>query len=177
MKFTYAWAEIAKQNLMLKIALACLSLCAVLFSIVSLKLALREPLVIERTCYSKVAKTSDPRRTKEEIEAFVRIALEQRFNTEAKLQGDFVSANESAFRVQEQKELAAKQIKQRILVNSVAVEDAEVTIDADRILTVGSIRSALPFLLKAKVESQERSDGNPYGLILSGVKPIKQESK
>ena len=177
MKFTIAWAEIAKQNLMLKIALACLSVCAVLFSIVSLKLALREPLIVERACFSRKLKSADPRRTKDEIEAFIRLSIEQRFNTDSKPQADTVSAAELWFRGLEQKELSSKQIKQRVVINMVTVEDSEVTIDADRILTVGNIRSALAFPLKAKVESQERTESNPYGLMLSNVKAFKSETK
>lgn len=177
MKFTSAWAEIAKQNLTLKVALASLSFCAALLALVSLKLALREPLVVERACYNRTLKTVDPRRTKEEIEAFVRLAMEMRFNTDAKISAEIVTSSELANRVQEQKELASRQIKQRLVINSVSVDDSEITIDSDRLLTVGSIRSALPLLVKVRVESQERTESNPYGLILTTVKPAKTEGK
>ena len=177
MKFASAWAEIAKQNLSLKVALASLSFCSVLLAMVSLKLALREPLVVERACYNRTLKTVDPRRTKEEIEAFVRQALEMRFNTEGKASGELIASTELANRSQEQKELASRQIRQKLIVNAVSVEDSEVSVEADRLLTVGSIRSALPMILKVRVESQERSESNPYGLILINVKQQKQENK
>lgn len=177
MKFASAWAEIAKQNLTLKVAIASLSFCSALLAIVSLKLALREPLVVERSCFNRALKTVDPRRTKEEIEAFVRIALEMRFNTDAKAANEMIANAEVVNRTQEQKELASRQIRQRLVINSVGVEDSDVTVEADRLLTVGSIRSALPMSLKVRVESQERTDSNPYGLILTNVKQAKTESK
>ena len=178
MKFSLAWAEIANQNVLLKTALACVSICAVCFAVVSLKLALKEPLIIERSCFNRLVKSGDARRTNEEIETFVRIALEQRFDSDAKSKSEFLSTVESSQRMQEQKELSSRQLKQRILVNSVVIEGSDITIDADRVITVGAIRSALPFPLKLKVESQERTDGNPYGLIVSSVKSSdKKENK
>ncbi|CAN5418046.1 hypothetical protein BH10BDE1_BH10BDE1_28040 [soil metagenome] len=178
MKFSIAWAEIANQNLILKIALTCLSLSAICFSLVSLKLALKEPLVIERSCFNRVIKSADSRRSNEEIETFVRIALARRFDTAAKNDPEYVDALELSNRAQEQKELATRQLKQKLVVNSVAIDGADVSVDADRIITVGSIRSALAMPLKLKVESQERSENNPYGLLLKSVKAIeKKEAK
>ncbi len=170
MKFSIAWAELANQNLILKTALACLSASTICFSLVSLKLALKEPIVIDRGCLSKVAKPGDTRRSSEEIETFVRMALEQRFDTNARPNPDFVTPTEIANRLQEQKELATRQMKQKLVVNSVSVDGADVTVDSDRLVTVGTIRSALPMPLKLKVESQERTDGNPYGLLMTVVK-------
>jgi hypothetical protein len=166
MKFSTAWAEVANQNLVLKIALSSVSVCALCFAVITMKLALKEPIVIERACYSKQLKIADPRRTNEEIEEFVRLALEQRFDTEVKSRANFISLNEMALRAQEQKELASRQLKQRIVVNSIQIDGSSVTVDADRLITVSNVRSALALPLKLKVESQERTDGNPYGLLL-----------
>ncbi len=169
MKFSTAWAEVANQNLILKIALSSVSICALCFAVIAMKLELREPVIIERGCLSRVVKTANPQRSDDEIQEFVKIALEQRFDTDVKPRVNFVSSNEMNLRAQEQKELASRQLKQRIVVNSIQVDGSAVTVDADRLITVGNVRSALALPLKLKIESQQRDDGNPYGLLLSAA--------
>ncbi len=67
----------------------------------------------------------------------------------------------------------AKEMKQRILVNRIEkISGADVIIDADRILSIGPVRSALPFPLRLTLSSATRSRGNPYGLRLMQVKPL-----
>lgn len=175
MKFATAWSELANQNLTLKVALASISACALVFAILSAKLALREPLIVERACFSAVAKMGDSRRTTEEIEAFVKIALSQRFDTDSKQLRGYLSASEISLRSQEQNELSSRQLSQKVIVNSVKIDGSNAIADATRIVTVGTIRSALPLLLSLKVESQDRDDGNPYGLLLSNVKLMDQK--
>ena len=171
MKFQTAWSEIANQNLVLKIALTSSGLCAFMFSMATVALAMKEPLVVERSCYSTKALIADPRRTNEEIESFVKLSLEQRFDTGAKSLPGYLAPSETASRTTEQKELSSRQLTQKIVVNSVKIDGSTVGVDATRIVTVGTIRSALPLALTVKVESQDRNEGNPYGLLLASVKP------
>ena len=51
------------------------------------------------------------------------------------------------------------------------------TVDADRLISVGEIRSTLKFPLKVQLARVARSEGNPYGLQLSAVEEIKPEVK
>jgi hypothetical protein len=175
MKFALAWSELANQNLTLKVALSSVSVCALVFALLSAKLSLKEPLIVERGCFSTVAKQGNSQRTNDEIEAFVKIALSQRFDTDVKQLRGYLSASEISSRSQEQKELSSRQLSQKVVVNSVKIDGSSASVDATRIITVGAIRSALPLSLSVKVESQDRDDGNPYGLLLSSVKLVEQK--
>ena len=84
MKFTAAWADVIAQNLTLKISILVSGICCMAFAFVALKLALEEPLIIERSWFSALAVRGSSQRTQTEIEAFVREALHQLFNSDAK---------------------------------------------------------------------------------------------
>jgi len=90
--------------------------------------------------------------------------------------GQFLSESEEAKRVQEQKSLSEKKITQRILVGSIAIDKEKIKVEADKLLSVGNIRSAFLFPMTVQVQRTDRTEINPYGLILSNVTPIKVEN-
>ncbi len=169
MKLSVAWANTMAQNVSLKVALICLSVCCFALSVCSVKLALKEPLIIERVCYSEVIKSAKSERTRSEIEAFVREAIRQRFNSDSSVQPTFLSQDEEVARQQEQKELSSRSMSQSVTVRSLDVKDNTVFIQADRLISVGEIRSAFSFPVNAVVQSVDRSASNPYGLQLSHI--------
>ena len=75
----------------------------------------------------------------------------------------------------EQDELKKRNIKQKITVNSVIKKEGKFAVDSDRILSVGTLRSAFQFPLILDVERQPRTQGNSYGLILLKVSPQNKE--
>jgi hypothetical protein len=166
MRFTVAWANVVSENLALKLALGCLALVLVAQSLVAFKLASRKPLVIERACYSRAIPSVDGGRTPAEVEIFVREALPMRFDTSARVTPSFISEEEGKFRVQEQQEFKNRNLSQRILVNRINLSGDQVAVDADRLFTVGAVRSALPFPLVLTLGSVARSEWNPYGLSI-----------
>lgn len=177
MKFTVAWAKVSSENSILKSVVLCLTLLCLFFGISSLKLALKDPLVVERGCFTKSAPMGDSKRTSTEIEAFITEALSQRFNSQALVQNDFLSDEEQLLRAKEQKDLKNRSLFQRVIVNSVTVDGAVVTVDADRLISVGEVRSAFRFPLTVKIESVARTSGNPYGLVASEVRVIEKRVK
>jgi len=179
MKFVQAWVEIARQNLTLKVVTVSLSTVLVALAFTTTKLALKAPLLIDRGCISRaVDPSADKQRSTAEIEAFLREAVPMRFNTDAIVKPEFLSADETKFREQEQDALKHREMGQKVIVNSVKVDGGSAIIDADRVISVGKIRSALPLPLTVSLTSIARSEGNPYGLMVNQFsKPAEEQGK
>lgn len=176
MRFPQAWAEIAKQNNVLRIAILGVSVSGLLALLISMKFAFKEPLIIERGCFSKaVTKTTVQDPTKADYEAFTREALAQRFDSDANILSEYIAIEELKNRDSEQDELKRRNIKQRVTVNSISRNDDQILIDADRLLSVGNLRSAFQFPLVLFIQKQSRSQSNPYGLVLLKVSPQNPE--
>lgn len=177
MKFTAAWVEVLNQNLILKAVAGTLAICSLVVSIAAARLALKEPLIIERGCYSEVAYPIDSKHTTAEIEAFVKTAIPARFDTQAAdpIGIFFLSDEEFQFRKKEQEELSKKGLSQKVIVASVKVEESKVLVEADRIIGAAKMRSAVYFPLVVELRSISRSPKNSYGLILKRVSEAKTE--
>jgi hypothetical protein len=169
MKFTEAWADVASKNTILKFVVLMLALCCVAFAITTTRLALKEPLVIERSCLSKAATKGSPDRSTSEIEAFVNEAISRRFNSDAPSTDGFLSPEEDLGRKKDQQTLASQGMRQRVLVNSVKIDGNQITIDSDRLISVGAVRSAFSFPLTGTIATVTRSESDPYGLVLVRV--------
>jgi hypothetical protein len=100
-----------------------------------------------------------------------------RFDSVVYLKDGFLSIEETVFREKEQATLKQRQITQKIVVNDVKVDGKEITVFADRILSVGKIKSVLTLNLKVNVQQSNRTDSNPYGLILSSVNQIEEKEE
>lgn len=177
MRFSMAWADVAKQNNVLRIAVIGVTFVSVIVLMIALKFAFKEPLVIERGCFSTVAPTQPQAQTPQEIEAFLSEAIAERFNSGAVVVGDHFALEELKARDGEQTELARREIKQRVVVNSVTKQGDGYLVDADRILSVGKIRSAFQMPMTVTIAKATRTSGNPYGLVVLRVAPIKTEDK
>jgi hypothetical protein len=175
MKFNVAWAKVAAQNVSLKIATVILAVFAAFQLIVIGQLALRTPLVIERACFSKALgiKNADP--TAEEIKAFLVEALPRRFDTNGNALDGYISPSESSAREKEQAALKTRQIIQRVLVSEVKIDGKNISVMADRLLSIGKIRTLMPLNLTVTVEVTSRSEANPYGLILASSNQIEEK--
>ena len=174
MRFTTAWAKVTSQNVTLRLVIVTLASLLTLMAIIAAKAALRDPLVIERACYSSALEAKSVANTAVEIESFVKEALDQRFNSDATPNAEYLSVEEFRLRAKEQDELGRRQMRQRVLVNSVEKKGDIVTVDADRMISVGSIRSAFPFPLTLSLSASSRSQANPYGLVLVKITPVIQ---
>jgi len=174
MKFTAAWSELASQNTALKIGCLSLATATALLGVQLVRLASKDPLIIERVCFSKAIQPASTTRPKSEVEAFIKEALHERFDSDA-IDTQLLSVDEQSFRIKEQKELSQRQMSQRVFVNNVSDDGSH--IDSDRLISIGKIRSAFPFSLNVQLTQTPRSESNPYGLILDSVKADKEEPK
>lgn len=169
MKFTLAWAKVAAQNVTLKVATIILAVIAVVELITMTQLALRNPLVIERACYSRPLEIKSAQHTPDEIKAFLFETLQVRFDTTTVSNTEVLSLEEQVSRDKEQAALKQKQMNQKLVVYDVNVSEKEILVIADRIISIGKVKTVLPFSLRATVKTTSRSAANPYGLILSTV--------
>jgi hypothetical protein len=169
MRFTEAWADVASKNTVLKVVVLVLMLCCVAFAVTTTRLALREPLVIDRACVSKAAIKGSPDRSTSEVEVFITEAINRRFNSDAASSEGFLSPEEDLGRKKDQQTLLAQGMRQRVLVNSVKIDGNQATLDCDRVISIGAVRSALSFPLTVTIATVTRSESNPYGLVLVSV--------
>lgn len=101
-------------------------------------------------------------------------ALAERFDSNGPSFG-YLGPQEREYRQKEQKQLSEQKMQQKIIVATVNVKDNGVSIDADRLIRIGGIRSAFKLPLAIKLATVERSESNPYGLIVEAVKPLTEE--
>lgn len=175
MKFDTAWDSLEKENRNLKILTIILCTLTIALTVTVTSALTKDPLIIERACYSKAANTAaSAAPTEEEIKAFLEKALAARFNTRPESL-DFLTLKQRAFREKEQSELARQAMTQKVLINDIKINKDSVSIEADRIISVQSLRTVLRFPLKVTLESIERTESNPYGLLLSEITPLTEE--
>lgn len=177
MRFPLAWADVASQNVALRLALIILSLSLMTLSVCSVKLALRTPLIIDRGCVSQAIFPSSIDRSESEIEVFLRLAIPMRFDSAVRVTPGFLSQDEELGKVSELKELANRQMTQKLIVNAVLFKGNAVMVDTDRLISVGTIRSVFPFPLTVTLASVARTPENPYGLLIEKVSPLKKEGE
>ncbi len=67
MKFTAVWSQTLSQNVTLRVLLITLCVTTVFLGASTVRLAIREPVIVERGCTSSVAKTGSNKHTPEEI--------------------------------------------------------------------------------------------------------------
>jgi hypothetical protein len=176
MKFHVAWDAMQKENIYLKVGTIALLCLSILLTAALTNVAVRDPLVIDRACFPKVAGTVAANPTDDETKAFVEEAVAARFNSDT--QNPYVlSLEQQSFKHKEQAELSKQKMSQTVLVRSVELSQAGVVVQADRIISVGDIRSAFRFPLKVFVEKDVRSEVNPYGLILVKVENLESAKK
>lgn len=173
MKMSSAWASMALENTGLKTTLICLTVVSIALTTLLFEVNSKEPLIIERGCFSKSISMVGSQQTKEEIETFIRQALSERFDSDAKT-SDFIDAELRGLKTKEQADLAARQMRQFVHVNSIKGDQGAYSVDADRIIAVGALRSALKFPLSIKIAAVSRSPSNPYGLLLTDVVQMKE---
>lgn len=177
MKFQDAWGSLEKENCNLKILVVTLCALAMFLTVAVTSTASKDPLIIERACYSKIAGTArNQAPTNEEIQAFIEKALSARFNTTPEsLQ--LLSDKQRTFRDKEQIELSKHKMTQKVIVNELKVEKDSITVNADRLISVQNLRSILRFPLKVTLESTNRSEENPYGLLLIDVTQLEEKKE
>ena len=173
MRFPTAWASVAMQNVTLKIATLVLTIVVVVQLIVISALSMRDLPVIERGCFSSKTAAVPRTPTDDEVNAFLAESIPMRFDTMAYQKDGFLSIDELSKREQEQSVLASRQLSQRVLISDIKHDRGNLTVVADRIFSVGKIKSVLPMILKLGLAKTNRTEANPYGLVLESTEEIK----
>jgi hypothetical protein len=177
MRFTVAWADVLSQNTLFKWLLFLMAMLCIVLGTGLIFVAQKDPLVIERACFSGILATKDTAPTSGEVKAFVVEALNQRFDSTTGTFPAFLSIEERSKAQKDREELASKKIKQRLLINSVDIKENKITVDTDRIISVDEIRTAFRFPIEVQVATIARSERNPYGLVLTLATPIQIQGK
>lgn len=176
MKFNSAWDTVEKENRSLRFLVIGLLLLAIALSIAVMSNAAQAPLIIERGCFSRVLSPVGDASSDDEMKAFASVAVKARFDTKAS-DTQLLTILQLGYRATEQDELSKQKMKQTVIVNDISIAKDGLTVDADRLISVGEIRSTLKFPLKVQLVRVARSESNPYGLQLSAVEEIKPEVK
>lgn len=176
MKYTEAWANVVAQNLNLKVVSIILGVLSIVLGMITLRLTFKDSIIIERGCFSKTVSPVKDEHSKEEIQSFLKESLSQRFDSEVQPVDGLLSPDELRLRIAEQKEFDSRKMTQKILVNNVMETPEGFKVDADRLISVGDVRSAFRFPLIVKLESKPRSYSNPYGLLVTTTKSVDEKS-
>lgn len=173
MRFPLAWARVAAQNVTLKACTVILAIVVMvqLFAITSL--ALRAPLVVERSCLTRTLVLASNQHGQDEIKAFLQEVLPERLDSDAHPRADYLSMEEAAAREREQAALGEKQMRQRFLFGEASISEKEIVVSGDRLIAIGRIKSVLPLVLRVTIKQVSRSESNPYGLVLAEVSEVK----
>lgn len=164
------------QKSSLQIALTLMSVTASVFGIMNVLSSMKDPLVIERGCDSRIAEIQSASQTKEEIESFIKLSLSARFDSSLKNDpAIYLTEGLQLVRMKEQNELKNKGIDQRVIVKTIKFDQDKYTVEADRLISIGKVRTAVPLDLIVNLASKIRSVSNPYGLVLTFVDQIKDE--
>jgi hypothetical protein len=177
MKFTDAWDSLAKENRLHKRLTTILFLMCSLLALGWTAESFKPPLVFDRGCDTRAVTGSNDAVTQDEIKEFLKVALAARFNSNVR-EPLYLSLNQQALRNQEQHELEQRSMRQTVIVQDVQFDKDKILVQADRLISVGEIRSAFRFPLNVKIEKESRSSFNPYGLVLASADTISdKESK
>ncbi len=168
MKFVDAWDSLAKENSSLKYLLSTITVISLFLAAGWMKESSKPALVLDRGCDTRKVPLKSDQVTEDEIRSFLSEAIQARFNSRA-TQLHFLSYKQKVLREDEQKEMQARSMTQTVFVQDVQFDKDKITILADRLISLGEIRSAFKFPLTVKVEMENRTASNPYGLILTEV--------
>jgi hypothetical protein len=171
-RYSSAWANIARENNVLKLLIVFLGVITLILGISNAKLSEKPALVVERGCVTRTLNAVKSAPSAEEVETFLREAISERFDSVTPNGTDFLSLQTGKDRADEQTELSRRGIKQRVLFNELTRTGSDLVVDADRILSVAQLRSAYSVKLSVAFEETERTPSNPYGMILTQAKVI-----
>tara|TARA_B110001454_G_scaffold122549_1_gene114447 strand:+ start:38805 stop:39350 length:546 start_codon:yes stop_codon:yes gene_type:complete len=177
MKFTTAWANIASQNISLKLATVTLAVTSIVQLIAIINFTSKDLPVIERGCFSRAIIAKPLENGKNEIESFLAEALPMRFDTHSYIRDGFLSLEQLTIREKELSSLKQKEISQKLIISEIKSDTKEITVRADRLMSVGKIKSVLPIQLTIALQKTNRTESNPYGLVLSSVTQVEINDK
>ena len=168
MKFSSTVDSLSKENGFLRTVVKILILAVMLLSLAVLFLHDKEPTVVERSSRGlEIVRMTSLKRTEQDVEQALRLMLKSRFDSGAIAPDIFISKRQLELREAEQKEMKSRGLAQNTVFRKAMVTKDAATIDFDRVLAIGEIRSALKTVVKVTFEETEPTELNPYGLKLN----------
>ena len=174
MRFHVAMDSVEQENRLLRYVALGLLLTAFGFAASFMRASQKDPLIIERGCFLKTVAPLTAEVTKDDVKAFLEEAVRARFNTDQNA-GSLLSPEQAAARQHEQDDLAKQKMRQVVLFNDVEFKGDDYFIATDRLISVGDVRSAFRFPLQVSIKQVQRTESNPYGLILTDVKAVEEK--
>jgi hypothetical protein len=176
MKIISQWDSLESQNRHFKyIVIFLLVLCLLLTIAITAKIR-EPPLVVERSCTTQIIKAARTQPTADEIKTFTELAIHQRFDSKSQ-DTSFLTSTQRSYRSAEQDDLSKQKMRQSVLVNHIDLLKDSISVEADRVIAIGNIRSGFRFNLKITLVPSQRSERNPYGLLLETSELIRDEVK
>jgi len=88
-----------------------------------------------------------------------------------------MSEEEISAKNTEQKELSSRSIDQVVIFRGAVIQGDQATVQLDRIIGVGNVKSVFTFHILVTLASSTRSNDNPYGLKAIRFQEVKAEEK
>lgn len=168
MKFSSTVDSLSKENGFLRTMAKILILANMLLSLAVLFLHDKEPAVVERSSRGlEIVRMTPLKRTEQDVEQALKLMLNSRFDSVAAAPDVFISKRQMELREAEQREMRSRGLTQNTVFKKATVAKDAATIDFDRVLAIGEIRSALKTVIKVTFEETEPTELNPYGLKLN----------
>lgn len=170
--------QLERENAHLKLLTKMLLI--IVAALVALVIAVydKPPVMVERTSHGlEIVRPMDFSVDEVNTKTAVTLMIRARFNTDAISPELFLNQKQLVLRDNEQKELKSRSMHQTVIVRAIEINKDQATVDMDRVISVGEIRSALRTKIRVRIEEEQPNELNPYGLLLSLADPIEQKEK
>jgi hypothetical protein len=133
----------------------------------------KQPVMVERTSHGlEIVRPTEFAVDEAHTKAAIALMMRARFNSDAVSPELYLNPKQLVLRDNEQKELKNRSMYQSVIVRAVTIKNDQATVDVDRVLSVGELRSALRTKLRVTFETEQPNELNPYGLLLSLADPV-----
>lgn len=176
MKYTTVWAQIESQNHLLKYTHVVLVFIVLVLAILVLKFGFKDPIVIERSNDKvEIKSISEVNVNENDFLAYMNVIFKNRYDYEEAFNPYLYSENEIQNYQTEKKEFVEKKLKQRVLLNSIKMEGKYFIADIDRVISIEKVKSVINQKVRLTITKSQRTELNPYGLILENIEILKDE--
>lgn len=177
MKISTAVDSLTKENKNLRLTVKLLLIVLLCMGAVVMALSNKKPLVVERTSSGlQIVRATPLKRTKIDIIQATKLMLKARFDSHVLNPDLYLTEDELNLRNAEQVDLKSRGITQNIVFRKAQISKDNATVDFDRVLAIGDVRSDFPTVAKIAYVEVEPNTLNPYGLKLALIVPIKNKN-
>lgn len=178
MKFSSSVDALSKENNFLRLIVKIMLGIVCILLVQAFMLYEKEPVMIEKSTRGlEIVESVKFSLSEGDTRNAIRLMVKARFETDAISPELYLSARQMDLREAEQKELKSRNMQQSVVVRAIKISKTEGSVDFDRVLALGDVRSALRTKIKVAFEEESPNELNPYGIVLSLADPEKVEDK